>query len=51
MARIALDHVDKVYANGFVAARDLSVEVNDGELLVLVGPSGSGKSTVLRMMA
>jgi multiple sugar transport system ATP-binding protein len=51
MARIALDHVDKVYANGFVAARDLNLEVNDGELLVLVGPSGSGKSTVLRMMA
>lgn len=51
MARIALDHVDKVYANGFVAARDLSLEVHDGELLVLVGPSGSGKSTVLRMMA
>jgi multiple sugar transport system ATP-binding protein len=51
MARIALEHVDKVYANGFVAARDLSLEVADGELLVLVGPSGSGKSTVLRMMA
>ncbi|MFN2602464.1 MAG: ABC transporter ATP-binding protein [Gemmatimonadaceae bacterium] len=51
MARIALDHVDKVYANGFTAARDLSLEVHDGELLVLVGPSGSGKSTVLRMMA
>ncbi|MEO8193715.1 MAG: sn-glycerol-3-phosphate ABC transporter ATP-binding protein UgpC [Gemmatimonadales bacterium] len=51
MARIALEHVDKVYANGFVAARDLSVEAADGELLVLVGPSGSGKSTVLRLMA
>jgi multiple sugar transport system ATP-binding protein len=51
MARIALEHVDKVYANGFVAARDLSLEARDGELLVLVGPSGSGKSTVLRLMA
>ncbi len=51
MARIALEHVDKVYANGFVASRDLSLEIADGELLVLVGPSGSGKSTVLRMMA
>jgi multiple sugar transport system ATP-binding protein len=51
MARIALEHVDKVYANGFVAARDLSLEAADGELLVLVGPSGSGKSTVLRLMA
>src|SRR6476646_5837253 len=51
MARIALEHVDKTYPNGFAAARDLSLEASDGELLVLVGPSGSGKSTVLRMMA
>jgi len=51
MARIALEHVDKVYPNGFTAAKDLSLEIADGELLVLVGPSGSGKSTVLRMMA
>jgi multiple sugar transport system ATP-binding protein len=51
MARISLEHIDKVYPNGYVAARDLSLEVGDGELLVLVGPSGSGKSTVLRLMA
>ena len=51
MARIALEHVDKIYPNGYAAARDLSLEIHDGELLVLVGPSGSGKSTVLRMMA
>jgi multiple sugar transport system ATP-binding protein len=51
MASISLEKVDKVYPNGYVAARDLSLEVNDGELLVLVGPSGSGKSTVLRLMA
>ncbi|MFL5583889.1 MAG: ABC transporter ATP-binding protein [Gemmatimonadaceae bacterium] len=51
MAKIALEKVDKVYPNGYVAARDLSLEAADGELLVLVGPSGSGKSTVLRLMA
>jgi multiple sugar transport system ATP-binding protein len=51
MARISLEHVDKVFPNGYVAARDLSLEVRDGEFLVLVGPSGSGKSTVLRLMA
>ncbi|HEY1952675.1 MAG TPA: sn-glycerol-3-phosphate ABC transporter ATP-binding protein UgpC [Gemmatimonadaceae bacterium] len=51
MARILLEHIDKIYPNGYVAAKDLSLEVKDGELLVLVGPSGSGKSTVLRMMA
>src|SRR5205814_2022288 len=51
MAKISLENVDKVYPNGYVAARDLSLEAADGELLVLVGPSGSGKSTVLRLMA
>src|SRR6476619_6031589 len=51
MAGVRLAHVDKRYPNGYVAARALSLEVADGELLVLVGPSGSGKSTVLRMIA
>jgi multiple sugar transport system ATP-binding protein len=51
MARIRLDHIDKRYPNGFVASRDLSLDIADGEFLVLVGPSGSGKSTVLRMIA
>ncbi len=51
MAQITLQNVDKIYANGYVAARDLSLRISDGEFLVLVGPSGSGKSTVLRMMA
>ena len=51
MAQIALEKVDKIYANGYIAARDLSLQIPDGEFLVLVGPSGSGKSTVLRMMA
>ena len=51
MARITLEKVDKIYANGFIAARDLSLDIADGEFLVLVGPSGSGKSTVLRMIA
>src|SRR3954466_272955 len=51
MAGVRLAHVDKRYPNGYVAAQDLSLEIADGELLVLVGPSGSGKSTVLRMIA
>jgi multiple sugar transport system ATP-binding protein len=51
MARITLSHIDKRYPNGYVASRDLNLEISDGEFLVLVGPSGSGKSTVLRMIA
>jgi len=51
MAAISLREVGKVYPNGHVAARALSLDIADGELLVLVGPSGSGKSTVLRLIA
>jgi multiple sugar transport system ATP-binding protein len=48
---IALEQVTKIFANGRVAVRDLTLEIADGELLVLVGPSGCGKSTVLRLIA
>jgi multiple sugar transport system ATP-binding protein len=51
MSKVELDHVSKVYANGFAAVQDLSLEIEDGEFLVLVGPSGCGKSTALRMIA
>src|SRR6476646_2073970 len=51
MARIELDHVTKVYPGGVPAVDDLSLDIGDGDLMVLVGPSGSGKSTALRMVA
>jgi multiple sugar transport system ATP-binding protein len=51
MARITLDQVDKVYDNGQQAVFGLTLDVADGEFLVLVGPSGCGKSTALRMIA
>ena len=51
MARVDLEHVEKVYPNGTRAVVDCTLHVEDGELLVLVGPSGCGKSTVLRMVA
>ena len=50
MASIQLEHVEKRFGGG-VAVRDLSLDIADGELLVVVGPSGSGKSTVLRLIA
>ena len=51
MADVRLDKISKVYPNGFQAVTELTLELNDGEFLVLVGPSGCGKSTALRMIA
>jgi multiple sugar transport system ATP-binding protein len=51
MAEIVFDHVTKVFDDGTVAVDDLTLEVPDGGLMVLVGPSGCGKTTALRMVA
>src|SRR4051812_34709384 len=51
MARVVLDDVGKVYADGTRAVEDLTLTAEDGEFLVLVGPSGCGKTTALRMVA
>jgi multiple sugar transport system ATP-binding protein len=55
MAGTELDHVTKVFTErdgtDIVAVDDVSIDIEDGEFLVLVGPSGCGKSTTLRMIA
>src|SRR5215216_7558972 len=51
MAEIVLEKLTKRYPNGFEAVKDLSLEIAESELLVLVGPSGCGKTTALRMIA
>jgi multiple sugar transport system ATP-binding protein len=50
MATVTYDRVSKVF-DGTVAVKDLSLEIEDSEFVVLVGPSGCGKSTALRMLA
>src|SRR3954469_20410622 len=50
MAGVVLDKVSKAF-DGNYAVKEVSLEVTDGEFLVLVGPSGCGKSTILRMLA
>jgi multiple sugar transport system ATP-binding protein len=51
MAQVELDHIWKRYPDGFEAVKDMELEIQDGEFMILVGPSGCGKSTALRMMA
>ncbi len=51
MATVGLEQINKVYANGFHAVKDLNLDVREGEFMVLVGPSGCGKTTALRMVA
>jgi len=51
MAQVRFENVDKVFDNGVKAVSNMSLDVRDGEFLVLVGPSGCGKTTALRMVA
>jgi multiple sugar transport system ATP-binding protein len=51
VTEIVLEDVTKIYPDGTVAVRNVSLEIPDGQLMVLVGPSGCGKTTILRMVA
>jgi multiple sugar transport system ATP-binding protein len=51
VATITFEDVTKVYPDGTEAVSELSLEIGDGEFMVLVGPSGCGKSTALKMVA
>ncbi|WP_293786303.1 ABC transporter ATP-binding protein [uncultured Aeromicrobium sp.] len=50
MATIEMKNIVKKYGDGFPAVNNVSIDVADGEFMILVGPSGCGKSTLLRMI-
>jgi len=51
VARVRFENAGKVYDDGTRALRELNLEVDDGEFMVIVGPSGCGKTTAMRLVA
>jgi ABC-type sugar transport system ATPase subunit len=51
MSALRLQGIEKIFAGGVAAVAGVDLEVNEGELMVLLGPSGCGKSTLLRIVA
>lgn len=48
---IRLENITKKYSKNIIALKNINLNIDDGEFVVLVGPSGCGKSTALRIIA
>jgi spermidine/putrescine transport system ATP-binding protein len=48
---IQLSKINKTYDDGFVAVKDININITKGEFVTLLGPSGCGKTTILKMIA
>lgn len=51
MATLRLEKINKIFPNGEHVLKDISIEVNDKELVTILGPTGCGKTTLLRIIA
>ena len=51
MSYLELSSIKKTYPNGFTAVKNINLDIEKGEFVVLLGPSGCGKTTTLRMIA
>src|SRR5579872_4511751 len=47
---ISVEHLSKTYASGFVALKDISLDIRQGEILALLGPNGAGKTTLISII-
>jgi ABC-2 type transport system ATP-binding protein len=47
---ISVSHLDKTYASGFQALKDINLEIRQGEIFALLGPNGAGKTTLISVI-
>ena len=47
---ISVSHLNKIYASGFQALKDINLEIRSGEIFALLGPNGAGKTTLISII-